>query len=313
MEQYKLLDWSHNKVVQLTFSERRSILRAYKNLEKINHIYDSLEYIDFSIKNIVLSHVKANLEMEYGRGFSSRNEINFAREQNYLLNSMLSAFYQYFKSTKVMLKKLSDPTLNTFIKETNNLYESNKYYRIGYRLRQYSQHYAFPIKCAVKHSKSNKTHKPPHISLITPIIHKHELLAAKSFWNEKTKKDIVSLPNEIDVNEFIWGFASAIDDLHESIGSSLYKFRCNYLSKLSVLTAHKAPAKSPSNFYIVKDKNMDFSNTLSMEIIRRLDERYHSPKLSNFRNSVFGLTPKVDLEKYGYKFGVSSIPTAGVK
>ncbi len=146
------------------------------------------------------------------------------------------------------------------IKEKQKIiYDSSPFYRVSYRLRNYSQHYAFPIKCAVKHTRFNKDFSLPSLSLVTPIIHKRELLEARNIWNSQTRQDIDQLPDEIDAKELIWELSSAIENIHQSIGVPLYDLRQESLAIVSDLIDHGTSSKSPSNFYIMNEKGDIFS------------------------------------------------------
>lgn len=98
------------------------MVESYRKLEKINHIYDTLEYFDFSVKSIVQSHITLLHNIKYGNDFTSSVELNFAKEQNFLLNNLLSSFRTYLDTTPQILSKLSKTLQNNFVNKTHDIY-----------------------------------------------------------------------------------------------------------------------------------------------------------------------------------------------
>lgn len=308
---YTLLDWKHSEVCTISPQQKRSILYNYQTVKRINLIYDSFRYVDFALKNIVVSHVEMITDIKYANDFSSEVELNFVREQNYLLNSFLSAIFNYLDTAKAILPKLSKSIFKDFNDCRTSIYDTSILYKVGYNLRHYSQHYSFPITSAVNQTKWTAENMVPNIRVLTPIIDKQSLVKAKNFWKKPVERSaLASLPDEIDAKEIIWEMSNSIERMHASMGASLFKRRKLALTKFPIQIMDRDTSKSPSNYYIKSGNNLKRASTLSLEVIRRLDGQPSCPKLMDFRASLLGLIPNVDLEKLGYIYGTCSIHTS---
>lgn len=210
---------------------------------------------------------------------------------NQKLSNMLSSFRSYDDHLK---RKISDSDVNNEV--TLNYYRGkcrevyNKYFSFRFfsRLRNFVQHYNFPISKIIYHTGVIENY---HEHFVKLIVLKNDLLKFKG-WS-KVKSEIEKLEEEIDIKEFLNEFLYALSFLHKIMRTYYLdhfwdaEIKLNTIKELCLEDNFENYKKKPTNLDVVyiNQLNEEAENEmLWLPITRLLDIRKYFKKNESHEN-----------------------------
>jgi hypothetical protein len=129
-----------------------------------------------------------------------------------LLMNFLASASAFLSISQTELKRNFSPAVfNIWDEKRKELHLNGRSYRIGYELRNYAQHYGFPV------SQFNADMSPTKFHKIDMQVNVDELLAKDFNWNNKVKSDLQGLPEgRLELETMVSEYFDSLKNIHQN-------------------------------------------------------------------------------------------------
>lgn len=129
-----------------------------------------------------------------------------------LLMNFLASASAFLSISNIEIKRLfSDKTFDEWDKQRKDLHLNSSSYRLGYELRNYAQHYGFPVSEFGAHMSSSTFYK------IDLVVHVRELLSKEFNWNRRVKSDLQNDSGGVlNLEDMVRGYFECLKSIHRN-------------------------------------------------------------------------------------------------
>lgn len=286
-------------------NQRRNLIAAHKTVDEITHLFQTFENIEYSVREIIASQLNALGGHEATSGLDW--ELAYLKGANYRFCSYLAAYKMYLDTSESILKNSTVALYEAFKSAQHYEFDQNQWYRLGYGLRNFSQHYRFPIASAVRGSHQKDISDGFAMRSISEWIFVSDLTKFKN-WHRLVKTDLKKASRKISTQEIIDGMSKSIEKIHEAIGQKLFMRRIKAVERIrKIAKLGKQEMKFPIN---VRRPNELYGagHMIPADCLKLKDWGPSCPRIRRMGLTTVSCMNKHDLENLGYTCWVSDNP-----